>query len=567
MPQINYLSQDFDSFYEMFNELISSEFPNWSKYNKNNLGNVFGKFLSMLGDIESFYKDKMIQQLCLPTVTLRKYAILLCKTLGYRMHSAKPSTIEQIKFTIEPQIQDYIIPAGYPVSTKAINSDGEFIQFETDSDLIIPTGQTEGIVSATQGITISLENIGISNGKANQRFVLENRKVIDGSYTVYVNENNILKTWTEVDTFAGRGNENIFITEVDEIDRSYIIFGNGKIGRIPPIGSEIYCTYRIGGGENTNVGIGTVTENRGNLPNIISIMNLTPAIGGTERETIEEAKINAPIFFKNTEKAVTKSDFKSLCLNVNGVKRAQATAGSAGIIDVRIASKDNNGIPTEELKNAVKYYLNDRKIITFIINVYDPYFLPVNVDIYAEVNSQYLQSIAQSAITTVLNKLLSMETKDFGEGEKLGVVYKSILDLDEIDSLEITKFTTSPIVYPKTQSANPLHTFDSVEVLKDNNLVGEWKVTMLNSTDFKVEFYDETTSSYINKGTGSIGTQFTSLGNEIRFTITSNGGISSDGDYWLFYTNKYLGNITKVLEQELLKPGIYNIVLSGGISG
>lgn len=569
MPQINYLSQDYDAFYEMFNELITSEFPNWSKYNKNNLGDVFGKFLSMIGDIESFYKDKMIQQLFLPTVTLRKYAILLCKTLGYKLRSARPSKIEQVKFVITPQPQDYIIPAGYPISTKEINSAGEYIQFETDKDLVIPAGQTEGIVSATQGITISMEFLGVSNGKANQRFVLENRGVIDGSYVVYINENNVLKTWTEVDTFAGRGSENIFTTEVDEIDRAYIIFGNGRSGRIPPEGCEIYCTYRIGGGEYTNVGVGTVTENRGFLTEIVSITNLTPAVGGADRESIEEAKLNAPIFFKNTEKAVTKADFKALCLNIEGVKRAQASyaAGSSGIIDVRIASKDNGGIPSEELKQQVKQYLDARKIITFIINVYDPYFVPVDVDIYAEVNPQHLQSTAMSSITSVLNRLLSMETKDFGEGVKIGEVYKAILDLVEIDNVEITKFTTRPIVYPKTQSANPFHTFDTVEVLKDNNLAGEWKVTMIDEKTFEVEFFDEETQTYISKGKGTIGTPFTSSGNEVRFTIISNGGTSSPGDYWLFYTNKYVGNITKVLEQELLKPGTYNIILSGGING
>lgn len=558
MPQIDYLKQDYDAFLEMFYELIDEEFPDWSKYNENNIGEVFGKFLAMLGDIESFYKDKMIHQLMLPTTTLRKFAILICKSLGYKLSSATPSKVEQVQFEILPKETEFTIPAGYPIGTKAINTKGEYIHFETDEPLVFPAGTTTGIVSATNGLTISLEPLGVSNGNQNQRFVLENRKAIDGKYEVFVNENNVLKTWTEVETFVGQGAKDIFITEIDEIDRTYIVFGDGINGRKPPQGSEIFCTYVIGGGSNTNVGIGTITENKGDIIDIVSITNLTPATGGKDRETIEEAKQNAPIFFKTSERAVTRSDFITLSKRVEGVKRAQALSNGT-IIDVYIASSDNNGIPTEELKNSVFSYLNERKIITFIINILEPNFPKVDVTATIIPSSDVDSTTAIEAVKAKLNEIFSIDNKDFEQGEKLGYIYSQLLNLDEVDTVEISKFTTQPIVYSKTQSATPAHTFDTVNILQANTLAGEWKVTMTTETDFTVEFYDADTNSYVNKGTGTIGTLFTSSGNEIQFTITSNGGTSSIGDYWVFYTNKYLGNITKVFKNEILKPGIFNI--------
>jgi hypothetical protein len=544
--------------------LIIEEFPNWSKYNESNLGNAFAKFLSMIGDIEAFYQNKMINQLLLPTVTLRKYAIFVCKMLGYRLKSAIPSTVQQVQITITAKSQTFTIPAGYPIGTKPIDSDGNYIQFETDKDLVFPANVTTGIVSCTQGVTIYNELIGISNGKINQRYVLAKRKAIDGYYICYINENNVLKTWSEVETFAGEGSKDVFITEVDELDRSYIIFGDGINGRIPPQNSEIYCTYRVGGGASTNIGIGTITENKGNLGDILSITNLTAAEGGKDRETISEAKLNAPIFFKTAERAVTRADFKALCLRVTNVKRAEAIA-NANIVDVYIASADNNGIPTQTLKDNVLSYLNERKIITFIITVNNPYFPSVDITLNAIVKDNIRRTDADASIRAKLNEIFSINNKDFGQTETLGNIYKELLSLAELDTVEITKFTTSPIIYAKTQSAIPAHTFNTVTILTTNALVGEWKVTMTSATEFVVEFYNTITNSWINKGTGTIGSQFTSLGSEIQFTITSNGGTSAINDYWVFYTNKYIGNITEVQINEILKPGTYTINLSGGI--
>lgn len=567
MKQINYIKKDYDAFLEMFNELIEEEFPNWSKYNQNNFGNVFGKFLSMIGDIESFYQDKMIQQLILPTTTLRKYGILACKALGYRMKSALPSSVDQVEIQILPKEIAFTLPSGYPIGTKPINENGEYIHFETDKEIIYNPGETTKIVSSTNGMTINLEFCGVSNGKPNQKFILENRKCIDGYYQCSIEENGVLKTWYEAESFAGQGSKDIFTVEIDELDRAYIKFGDGKNGRIPPQNNQIFATYKIGGGSSTNVGIGTITENKGNLMEIVSIKNLTSSAGGKERESLEEAKINAPIFFKTSERAITKEDFEALCLRNKNVKRSFAKSLGSNMIEIRLASDTETGLATEETKQEVLSYLNERKIITFVINILDPQFVPVDIHLKCNVNDDFLQSVAEYSIISALNNACSLETKKFGQGESLRNIFNVIGNLLEIqeDSLEIIKFTTSPVIYKGIQTASPAHAFSSVNIASENKLSGSWKVTMTSEINYNVQFFDKQQDLWISKGNGVIGEQFISQDEEISFTIISNGGQSVIGDFWTFDTNKYLSNIDNVLETEILKPGIYTIELSGGI--
>lgn len=566
MPHINYINQDYDSFLEMFYQLISEEFSNWSRYNENNLGNAYGKFLSMIGDIEVFYQNKMINQLMLPTTTLRKYAILSCKMLGYKMHSAIPSKIEQVQIEISEKDQPFTIPAGYPVGTKSINSSGEYIPFETNTDLIYQPGETTKIVSATSGTTIPMELIGTSNGKPNQEFILELRKAIDDFYVIYINENNVYKTWIETKSFIGQGSKDIFMTKVDELDRTFIIFGDGINGRIPPVNCDAYCTYRVGGGYNTNLSAGTVTENKGNISDILSIVNLTVAKDGLDRETIEEAKQNAPIFFKSTERAVTKSDFKTQCLKVKDVKRANAIS-IGSIVDVFIATNDITSIPTEAKKTEVYNYLNERKIITSIIIINEANFPKIDITLTGKVKPEFRQDIARDIIETMLIGLLSISTKDFQEGERIGIIYKNLISIEELDSVVITKFASIPIPYAKTQTANPLHTFGEISI-GPAVINGKWRVIMTGETDFGLDYYNTLTDEWDRKSTGTIDSLFSYTINgvlSLSFTITSNGGVSTINDYWEFFTSDYCSDINNIQFNEIMKPGEFNITLTGGI--
>jgi hypothetical protein len=90
---------------------------------------------------------------------------------------------------------------------------------------------------------------------------------------------------------------------------------------------------------------------------------------------------------------------------------------------------------------------------------------------------------------------------------------------------------------------------------------------MTSATDYKVE-YDSTgefDGSEVSKGTGTLGTLFTSNGGEISFTITAGSTAMQTNDYWTFKTQPYKDDIL-IEGNEILTYGKITITVTGGVS-
>ena len=99
-------------------------------------------------------------------------------------------------------------------------------------------------------------------------------------------------------------------------------------GAVPPKGAEIRVTgYRFGGGVQGNVGAQTLTVMRTTFPLVDSVENLVAAEGGTEPETVENAKLRAPGTLRSGYRAVTAADYEHLTRQVPGVARVRAVKG------------------------------------------------------------------------------------------------------------------------------------------------------------------------------------------------------------------------------------------------
>ena len=135
-----------------------------------------------------------------------------------------------------------------------------------------------------------------------------------------------------------------FVVEIDNDGTTYLRFGDGKNGQKPeskmlvsgsnnnnnndPV--KFYASYRIGNGRIGNVGSETIkriVENKDNkdiVEKLKSIYNPLPAIGGTDQESLNEVRQNAPIAFIRQERAVTEDDYVSVCRIHPEVQRAMA---------------------------------------------------------------------------------------------------------------------------------------------------------------------------------------------------------------------------------------------------
>src|SRR5450759_2050044 len=163
-----------------------------------------------------------------------------------------------------------------------------------------------------------------STGRAAQSFELAQKPVVPDSTKLTVTLNGAVDgDWQATPTWDGVGlHERTCILDTEA---GTLVFGDGRIGRVPPAGAEIGVDCQAGGGVGGNVAAGTLLQF---APARIDVKVDQPfaACGGANAETLNEAKARAIRELATPTHATTLEDFEVLALATPGVPLAQAHA-------------------------------------------------------------------------------------------------------------------------------------------------------------------------------------------------------------------------------------------------
>ncbi|MCW2540387.1 MAG: hypothetical protein JWN95_2112 [Frankiales bacterium] len=258
-----------------------------------------------------------------------------------------------------------------------------------------------GTVSAEHAENTGREIIGRSDGTPAQNFAVDRAPVLPRTEAehVVVTDSSGSVGWTEVADFTGSGPEDRHY--IWESGGGAIRFGpqvryaNGVVsqhGQIPRDGAEISVSgYRHGGGARGNVGARTLTVLRSTVPYIARVVNLHPATGGVDPETVAEAKIRGPLTLRTGQRAVTAGDFERLTREASvEVARARclpAVTGSGAVrllvvpqvrSDPREHRLDDFAI-SAPLMRQISDHLDEHRIVGTAVEVGTPYYQGVSV--------------------------------------------------------------------------------------------------------------------------------------------------------------------------------------------
>lgn len=295
-----------------------------------------------------------------------------------------------------------------------------------------------GTVEASHCTAIFNEFLGESDGTAGQVFSLANRPVLDlelEEKVVVADPVNpeVFSTYERVSDFADSEESSLHFV-FDAISNE-ITFGpavvqpDGQVfqhGAIPPKGFLVSITrYRVGGGVHGNLAQGALRvlkESRA----VASVTNVTPAVGGQDREGLERAKLRAVGILKVRERAVTREDFEYLACEVSGVARAACLAPSeidSGSREVRDAhSVQVLVIPTlpknclipdssqlalsERLLLRTQQHLEARKLLTTLLHVRQPDYVYISTQVQFVVNEHGQHEHVANMIETELYRFI-----------------------------------------------------------------------------------------------------------------------------------------------------------------
>ncbi len=268
-------------------------------------------------------------------------------------------------------------------------------------------------IQATQAVTVSNEILGGSDGTPDQTFTTANNPICnlaqplkirntDGSLATVtglqltVDEGQGPMTWQQVDDFFASGPDDPHF--VLDATTGVITFGNGIHGRIPgvnlasPTDNIVADRYRYGGGSMGNVPAASITQMETYVPSINSVTNYAAAQGGTDEESIAEAKLRAPLALKSNNRAVTDSDFEYMATQAPGANVVRAHAlplfhpqfpnGQVpGVVTVIVVPESNapNPTPNQTTLEAVCQYLDAHRLLTTEVYVVGPTYRMIQV--------------------------------------------------------------------------------------------------------------------------------------------------------------------------------------------
>ena len=240
---------------------------------------------------------------------------------------------------------------------------------------------------------------------------------------------------------------NEFIGCKGQIDRIGKTVNNLSLGEIPQTDNTLYVRYRVGGGEDTNIGPNTITTLGTVTPIIngddsntnriigqsISVNNPIPALGGKEQPSVDEIRNLVRYNFSAQNRCVTIKDYQSrvpLMPGQFGVPFRTGVWEERNKVNVSILALDENSNLTTQATSALKQniaeYLADYRMLNDYVTIKNGRVLNLGfeIDVFSEKSVPKGQVI--SGVINQVKEYLDINKWDMGDNIYISQLVENI---------------------------------------------------------------------------------------------------------------------------------------------
>jgi uncharacterized phage protein gp47/JayE len=503
--QIDYTSRDYQALLEDLTSLVNVRTNYaWTADDPSDLGTILLESFAYMGDIQSYYIDRVANELTIDTAARRKTLVDLGKLYGYRVSGPTPARVNVVFENISDEAID--IPVGTQVLATLLYGDFTEVYFETTASATqLAPGDTVTL-ACQEGRTVNTDrpdlispttnkplpvNLGVSDGTAQQIVELSDINIVDSSVIVYVGQGVAFTPWSYIESLTEAGpNQLVFTTNVDENGNVSLEFGDGINGAIPPANQVISALYRISAGAAGNLNSGTIEEVTfipGNIvPEAIgylAVSNPSAAFGGADGDDNDQIRAKVKNAITTRRRAVTLSDYAALASQVSGVGRTKSVAAVYSSVTLYLQTQNDDsvtpgivsGSPTASwtsLSSAVSSYLSDKIPVGTTVSVQPPTYVDFYVTLTIVANAAFNNSDIEQEIRDVfLNPggLFAYESVDFGQLVAYSAVMSKAASVPGVQSVIINKLNTDNSSSAST--AGVQLTSGQIPVLQTTNLI------------------------------------------------------------------------------------------------
>jgi len=467
---VDYTSKDWQAFVTSMLNYAAVIMPEWDTSSEGDFGVMLVELFAYMGDILSFYGDRLTQEAYLPTATQRLSILNIAQLLGYVPTNGSPATgtVTLQNTTANP----ITVPAGTQIATSFLTAADAPIIYQITSNVTVPANSTAS-ANLSQGLTYTSVILGVSDGTAGQEFEIPQAGVEDGTVTVYVSSAQSPIKWNQV-TFLvdSDADAQVFSVSVDQNNITSVQFGDNINGAIPGIGLTITATYTVGVGSLGNQGAGLVGAIVNPIAGIVvpfqsagsSLYQSSAMTGGSDPETNDQIRANAPLAYTTQQRAVSLADYANLSLQVPGVLVANAIANHATSVTLYVLGPNYQAASSGLQNNILSYFANNRTLAGTTVTIGTPALIPVDIGssgnhVQLQVMTNYNQGVVVANVTTALQSLLSPPNSQFGQLLQVSSVYSTIMSVPGVAYAvvnvmtreDITQTNTNPIQFRQSE--------------------------------------------------------------------------------------------------------------------
>lgn len=453
-PVTSFLSQDFESLIEDVTNYARRTWPAeiFTDFNDAQMGTYLLRTQAYIGDLLGYQLNASVMETLLRRVVRERNMRLLAQSVNYDMHSAT-GAVTTLRIYGLPTPPD---PA-YPFT---ISRHHQFtikgITYQPLADMVVSTGTllidgTDGLyveIEVREGKEVFEESLGNSSGLPGQQFVLTQYPVQDGTLEVTVTADG---GYTEVRSFTTSTASDLhYRTYTDDSGVVTIEFGDGVLGKIPTPGQAVRATYRVTSTDTATAGnlpsglltwsMGGSTSGADPVPSVLqvaSIKNVSTAVGGGPRETIEHARRSIPAHNRTNDRAVYVRDYGDLAMLVPGVAHAKSFASKpvTGIVPVQVrVVPTGGGAPSPGLIDAVAVYLSTRKDPARHVSIQAADYVKVQLSVDAYLDDTARRQTVGGYLAKALTSIFDTDAVEYATTFPLQAIYDAISP-DEIPGL------------------------------------------------------------------------------------------------------------------------------------
>lgn len=480
-------------------------------YSEGNILIIILSLFAAIAEVLHYYVDNMARETFLSTARRYDSVVKHGALVDYHARAAIAATVDVI---LSRSITGNSIGAKLTIPQGTLFTDSSGNSWLSARDVTWYSNVTTcrvPIIQHEKYTTSALNNMVIPTGDRVQLNLgtLPNGKYYEqGSMSLQIGG----ETWVLVDTFAkSKPTDKHFMVSVDEALNPYIMFGDGTFGKKPAAGAKITnVVFYLTNGTQGNVKSNTITS----VPSVISssitdatVSNAYDAGGGSNYENFTMLKEHIPLSVKTLGVAITKEDFESLAMLVDGVNKAKADYECGRKLTVYI-SPDGGAVASSELINRVYNLLSQRAPMTTWLKVKSAGKVQIILEMDVTGKKSYKTAEIQTQILTALYNAYSPEQAEIGGSVRVSDIYALIDNLSTVDYLHLTKFYIKP--WPTTIYGN-----------KELNL-GQFKLNKAKgSMTYYITFNSSTTFTVRSVSNGYMATG--TVGNSIQVIDKANG--------------------------------------------